>query len=244
MSEYQYYEFRAIDRGLTAAEIAELRRFSTRARISSHRFVNEYEWGNFKGDADLWMERYFDTYFYFANWGTRVFKLRFPSRLLSAEVVSPYCGDGGLSFDKKNEDLIVTFECDEDEYACDDLDGSFFSTVISIRRELMRGDLRSLYLGWLYRAQQGYLDDEEIEPPVPPGLRQLTEPQEALMDFLGLDRALFDAAAQACSKPAGEPARDEIQRFVAALPMAEENRLLADLLADPDKQTVSAALRC
>jgi hypothetical protein len=31
MSEYQYYEFQALDRRLTAAEMARLRSFSTRA---------------------------------------------------------------------------------------------------------------------------------------------------------------------------------------------------------------------
>jgi hypothetical protein len=34
MSEYQFYEFRAIDRPLGVAEMAALRRMSTRARIT------------------------------------------------------------------------------------------------------------------------------------------------------------------------------------------------------------------
>ena len=45
MSEYQYYEFAAIDRPLTAAEMAQLRQVSTRGRISASGFVNHYEWG-------------------------------------------------------------------------------------------------------------------------------------------------------------------------------------------------------
>lgn len=48
MSEYQYYEFQAIDRPLTERQIRELRRYSTRASITSTRFVNHYEWGDFK----------------------------------------------------------------------------------------------------------------------------------------------------------------------------------------------------
>lgn len=35
MSEYQYYEFQAIDRGLTDKEMSELRSFSSRADIHS-----------------------------------------------------------------------------------------------------------------------------------------------------------------------------------------------------------------
>jgi hypothetical protein len=75
MSEYQYYEFRAIDRRLTAAEIAKLRSFSTRARITPKSFVNDYQWGDFRGDEDAWIDKYFDVFLYFANWGTHTFEL-------------------------------------------------------------------------------------------------------------------------------------------------------------------------
>src|SRR5208283_3483907 len=85
MSEYQYYEFQAIDRPLTADEMATLRHYSTRARITSTSFVNEYNWGDFKGDTDAWMAKFFDAFLYLANWGNRIFKLRLPSRLLPAD---------------------------------------------------------------------------------------------------------------------------------------------------------------
>ena len=50
MSEYQYYEFHAIDRALSERGRRELRACSTRATITSTRFVNHYEWGDLKGD--------------------------------------------------------------------------------------------------------------------------------------------------------------------------------------------------
>ncbi len=40
MSEYQYYEFAAIDRPLTAAEMTQLRKVSTRGQINASGFVN------------------------------------------------------------------------------------------------------------------------------------------------------------------------------------------------------------
>ena len=46
MSEYQYYEFLALDRPLTEKQRAELRSISTRAEITATRFVNEYQWGD------------------------------------------------------------------------------------------------------------------------------------------------------------------------------------------------------
>jgi len=42
VSEYQSYEFVALDRPLTVAEMAELRSISTRAQITPTRFFNEY----------------------------------------------------------------------------------------------------------------------------------------------------------------------------------------------------------
>ena len=48
MSEYQYYEFLALDRPLTAEERSELRSISTRAEITATRFANEYEWGDLR----------------------------------------------------------------------------------------------------------------------------------------------------------------------------------------------------
>ena len=43
MSEYQYYEFRAIDRPLDAAAQASLRALSSRARITAMSFTNTYQ---------------------------------------------------------------------------------------------------------------------------------------------------------------------------------------------------------
>jgi hypothetical protein len=59
MSEYQYYEFQALDRPLSQEQIAHLRGVSSRAQITPHSFVNEYNWGSFKGNPEQWMERYF-----------------------------------------------------------------------------------------------------------------------------------------------------------------------------------------
>ena len=71
MSEYQYYEFQALDRPLTQEQMSELRAYSSRAQITPSSFVNVYHWGSFKGNPEKWMEKYFDAFLYLANWGTR-----------------------------------------------------------------------------------------------------------------------------------------------------------------------------
>jgi hypothetical protein len=57
MSEYQYYEFQAIDKPLTEKDMQALRNLSTRARITPTSFVNEYNWGDLKGNPLKLVER-------------------------------------------------------------------------------------------------------------------------------------------------------------------------------------------
>ena len=52
MSEYQYYEFLALDKPLTDEQRAELRKLSSRAEITATRFVNEYNYGDFRGNPE------------------------------------------------------------------------------------------------------------------------------------------------------------------------------------------------
>ena len=82
VSKYQYYEFLALDKPLTDQQRAELRQLSSRADITATRFVNEYNYGDFRGSPEKLMERYFDGFLYPANWGTR--RLMFASRMLSS----------------------------------------------------------------------------------------------------------------------------------------------------------------
>src|SRR4051794_24584080 len=92
MSEYQYYEFQAIDKPLTDKQMEELRQLSTRAEITRTSFSNEYSYGDFRGDPNKLMEKYFDAFVYVANWGTRRLMFRLPVAWLDLAAVEPYCG--------------------------------------------------------------------------------------------------------------------------------------------------------
>lgn len=148
MSEYQYYEFQAIDRLLNAKEISELRSYSTRASITPTSFVNDYAWGSFKGNEDAWMEKYFDAFLYVANWGTHILKLRLPVRLLDPAIAKEYCRGDSARVREKAGTVILSFSSDnEDGGEWVEGEGQL-SSMISVRAELARGDLRALYLSW------------------------------------------------------------------------------------------------
>lgn len=243
MSEYQYYEFQAIDRRLTGDQMAELRAYSSRARITSTSFVNEYEWGNFKGDEDAWIGQYFDAFLYFANWGTRILKLGLPASLLDRKTADLYCNGESAWARERNGKMIITLgseEEDGDEWP--DNTGAL-SALIPIRTELSRGDLRSLYLGWLLCAQGGELEDDEVEPPVPSGLGELSGSLERLVDFLRIDKDLLDVAAAASPVVAERTVTpEEIREWLAGVSQADKDDYLARFIA-ADEAALAPALQ-
>ena len=244
MSEYQYYEFQAIDRPLTAAEMSELRSVSTRARITPTSFVNEYAWGDFKGQPDLWMERYFDVFLYLSNWGSRRLKLRLPPRLLNPATALAYFGSDSAFVNVKSGKVILSF-ASNDEEGGGWIDGEGrLSSLISVRAELARGDLRALYLGWLLRVQAGEIDEQETEPPVPPGLVQLSASLESLAEFLRIDPDLLQVTA-AASPPLADPSleRDEFLAWLGALASAEKDEVITRLVVESDQAVVPELLQ-
>ncbi len=56
-----------LDKPLTDEQRAELRKLSSRAEITATRFVNQYNYGDFRGNPEKLMERYFDAFCYLAN---------------------------------------------------------------------------------------------------------------------------------------------------------------------------------
>jgi hypothetical protein len=243
MSEYQYYEFQAIDRPLTDEEMEKLRCYSTRAHISRTSFVNEYHWGDFKGDPDAWMEKYFDAFLYFANWGTHIIKLRLPSKLLDRKTAEEYCVGYSAMVHEKAGKVILSFESnDEGGEWVEDEEPS--SALFAVRAEMARGDLRALYLGWLLCLQNGEVDEEELEPPLPAGLGQLSTAAEALAEFLRIDRDLLHVAARSSphiKKVEYHP--KEVAEWVARLPAREKDELIASLIVNEDHSANSALLQ-
>jgi len=233
MSEYQCYEFVALDRPLTAKQMAELRAISTRAEISPTRFWNEYQWGDLKADPANLMESYFDAHLYFANWGTHRLMLRLPKARVDLKALEPFF-DGGHSarLTSVGEHVLLDLGSDTEEPEDDEQSQGSLAALSPIRTELMRGDLRPAYLAWLLAVSAGDIDDEAEEPPVPSGLAELTAAQEAMVAFLRIDVDLVAAAASGSSAVTedGEPFR----RWLAALSAKEKDAWLKRAADEPD----------
>ena len=245
MSEYQYYEFLAVDRALDARQLAEVRAMSTRAHVTPTGFVNTYHWGDFHGDPRRMVERYFDAFLYLANWGTRQLMIKLPSRLLDPVTVQQYCTtDSATNWVKDcNVILHLTRESDESD-AIEEYGDGRLASIISARADLAAGDLRPLYLAWLHSVGAGELDDDEVEPPVPPNLAILNAPLRSLVDFICLDEDLLAVAAQDSARvDHTAPTSAQLASWVRNLPAKEKDALILRVLDGEDAHLRTELLR-
>jgi hypothetical protein len=232
VSEYQYYDFKSIDRALTKTEMDALRAVSTRAVITSTSFTNHYEWGDLKADPLKLLEKYFDAFAYVANWGTREFHLRLPQELADLKHLKSILPGKAVRVRSAGKFVIVTFESEvESDDDWDDGTG-WMGSLMSLRSDLLRGDLRSLYLGWLLCAQDEEFSRNALEPPVPAGLRELSASLDSLIEFLGIDEDLIKAAAVASAPLKAGPSRKELATWVRSLPENEKDDLLVGFLSE------------
>jgi hypothetical protein len=220
ISEYQYYEFQAIDRPLGAVEREQLRAISSRARITATSFVNSYDWGGLKADPLKLLERYFDLFCYVANWGTRQFAMRLPKGLVDLGALKRFHLDEELALIRSaGEHVIVSINRDEaDAEEWDDGSGHL-AGLAPLRADLLAGDLRLFSLLSLMQLEDDRIPDEAIEPA--PGLTQLSGPLAALAYFLAVNPDFLQAAVATETPP---PLTDGILSFSANAASAESFR--------------------
>jgi hypothetical protein len=102
--------------------------------------------------------------------------------------------------------------------------------VEEIREQILAGDYRALYLGWLVGVSPEYaeIDEDEEEPPVPPGLGKLGRPLQTMCRVFGIDEDLLQAAAKASGKSQLLASEGALEKWIAALPSKEKDRLLVE----------------
>ena len=232
MSEYQCYEFVALERPLTVKQMNELRAISTRAEISPTRFWNEYQWGDLKADPAKLIERYFDAHLYFTNWGVHRLMLRMPKVRVDMKAMKPYfVGGHATRLTSTGEHVVLDLTSETEDAEYDEQSQGSLAALSLLRAELMHGDLRPAYLAWLLAVHSEDMGDDAVEPPVPAGLAELTAAQETMVEFLRIDIDLVAAAASGSAAPTDEAA--PFRRWLMGLSIRDKDAWLNRAAEDP-----------
>ena len=235
MSYHQYYEFLALDRALTATELAEVRKISSRASVSATRFAVAYDYGNLKADPDDMLERWFDLHLYRSP-NLRRLVVKVPAKCLPSDVAETYEVDEVQLFSGDGDQLTVAWQVEDDsgDWVDDEDAGSEAAELVPVRAALLRGDLWPLYLGWL---SDQYLpddrdddDDDEAQPPVPAGLSATDPVCRAFAAFVGVDHDLLAAVAEYSRPATGPEEQGAVVAWLAEQPTAAKDAALAQIL--------------
>ena len=206
MSEYQYYEFRAIDRPLTPDEMSAVGRLSSRVDLSPRHAKFVYNYSDLPTSVEKLLAKYFDAMFYIANWGSCQLMFRFPRQAVDLAEMRTYCQpmiiEEFMSISVEGDYVILNMQWHEEAPEWGWIEGeNWLPQLLPLRDDLLRGDYRLLYLAWLKATELEDMLDSVTEPVVPSGLRQLSPPLQTFIELFDLDPYLVSAAAQAGGAP-------------------------------------------
>lgn len=238
MSEYQYLVFRAVDRPLTDRELKYARKQSTRAEIDQWSFRNEYNFGDFRGDAKGLLNRGYDVHLHYADFGIRTIMMTLPTGLPCDESIwsqfingestqwLPNASGGGI--------LAITpgFEPgylhDVWEYE------PIVRAAVQVRNEIIQGDLRSLFVVGLCGAEDmndSYFYDGM--PPVPAGVAEASHACRTLLEFYGESPLMLQALEASTETAPSLPSRKEIiAQWLSQKSKNDLHQLATELLED------------
>ena len=218
MSEYQYYEFQAIDRPLTTEEQRAVSNLSSRVDPHPRRAVFVYHYTGLPADARELLAKYFDAMFYIANWGTTRLMFRFPPKLIDFRQIEPYCVEPYVTCETIGDYVILDMRWDDQEGYGGWVEGEgSLDGLITLRDDILQQDYRVLYLAWLSALHTWEMTEDMVEPSVPPGLQKLTPPLRRFMEAFHVDKSLVTIAAEA-SPTQQDVSLSQLRDLIAVLP--------------------------
>lgn len=203
MSEYQFYEFKAIDKPLSQKAKDEIAHWSSRTNPSNTGAIFTYSYGDFPKDEMKVVEKYFDAMFYISNWGTAQLIFKLPNSLIDKNQLKQYCSEG-LNIIENSNFILINICISDEEGDGRWIEGEgWLSSLSTLREDIISGDYRCLYLIWLKVSTEdvlnnwGTVEPESDEPKIPANLQSLSG---ALLDFIDIFEIDKDAIAIAAEK--------------------------------------------
>lgn len=237
MSEYQFYDFYSIDRSLTKKEMETISTYSSRVDLSSRRARFMYNYGDFRYNEVEVLNDFFDIMLYVANWGSRRLMMKFPSSMVSFQELREYAIAAGSEFYqeinvlKKGSNVLIDMNLTDEDSEWIDAEG-MLDEMLPIRNQILHGDYRALYLGWLRLAAEDYEISPDLpEPTLPANLKQLDYSLDSFANFWDIHPDLISAAAEISEVE--ETISDELLiSQIGQLSKEEKSEYLTELLGN------------
>jgi hypothetical protein len=155
-----------------------------------------------------------------------------PQKLVDVDLARGYCPGDSAILHEKGDAVIFEFTSQTEDYDWEEGEG-WLSSLISLRSDLLQADYRSLYLAWLFCAEMHEIDDDELEPPVPPNLSNPSGALKSFVDFMRIDPDLIAVAAENSASENRETDPEAIKSWIHSLPVSEKDDILFRLVEAP-----------
>jgi hypothetical protein len=172
MINAHYYEYSTANTLLTPRQVSNLCHTYENA-IVTPKYLVQHQFS----PANNFMD-FFDAGIYITKFGDCKFSLKMPENNFR---------DYHVPFALDVLDDQITWTLNDCEMYPPRFNNRWLERLLPLREEIMGGDLRPLYLGWLCGVRDGFVKETMSKPPCPKGLDNLTSAQNALVDFLEID---------------------------------------------------------
>ncbi|MFK7984294.1 MAG: hypothetical protein AB8G86_30250 [Saprospiraceae bacterium] len=240
MSGFAMHRFRTIDQPLTRAEMDEIDSWSSRSSPTSTGVTYVYHYGSFGQNAEKVFPKYFDAMLYVDSWGTKQLMFRFPKDLVDWKGLTQFTNIKEyyrhLDFKRVGNYVIMDLYWNEEEGGeWVEEEDYILDTFLPLREEILNGDYRTLYLGWLmveqYKREKGheeeyddYDEDYSSMPSIPANLQRLTTAHQYLIEKFEITEDIVKAAAAV--SPNASQQQPDYKKLIALLSNEEKEAFL------------------
>lgn len=185
----------------------------------------------------------YDVHLHFGSYGTRTIMMTLPNGLPGDESAwSPFLN---WNPNKTGGGILALQPCFEPGYLHDVWEfDEYLEALVSVRNEIINGDLRSLFVFALCGAEDSYeCYFSDGMPPVPAGIGEVSQACYTLLGFYGIGPHMLQVLSETVGPAPSQPNQiDFITPWVNEKSEIEVRKLLCELLGENTSQCKAEAL--
>lgn len=145
MSEYQYHEFCSISEPLSSDAREEMLSLSSRAKVGTHGAQYVYNYGDFRGEPEALLVKYFDAYFYIANWGSLQLGFKYLAKDIDAAELEKFCKEDFITCTSHDKYVVLSIDYHTEDGFCGWIDGEgMLPELLPLYHQIKSGDYQLL----------------------------------------------------------------------------------------------------